>query len=125
MKIKTVHYLATINLGNYSNEKIGFVADIEDGETPEQVLEALRQKARECSLPNSEETYRIIYKAQSELRDLERKLNKARTEWNATAEFLRTQGIKADAPSMPSFTNLLPGIAQEHVAEAEIEDGIF
>lgn len=125
MKIKTIHYLATINLGNYSNEKIGFVADIDDGETPEQVIEALRQKARECSLPKVEDVFESIYKAQSELRDLNVKLNKARTEWNATAEFLRTQGIKADAPSMPSFTNLLPGIADEHVAEAEIEDGMF
>lgn len=125
MKIKTVHYLATINLGNYSNEKIGFAADVEDGETPEEAVEALRKKAQECALPNCENTYEAIYKAQSELRDLERKLNKSRSEWNATAEFLRAQGIKADAANMPSFTNLLPGIAEEHVAEAEIEDGMF
>lgn len=125
MKIKTVHYLATINLGNYSNEKIGFAADVDDSETPEQVVEALRNKAQECALPNSENTYETIHKAQSELRDLERKLNKARSEWNATAEFLKAQGIKADAVNMPSFTNLLPGIAEDHVAEAEIEDGMF
>lgn len=124
MQIKKAHYMATINLGNYSNEKVGFTAIVEDGETAEQVLEALRQKAKECALPNSEQIYRDIHKAQVELKNLERKLTLARDEWNKTAEFLRTQGIKTDANDMPQFTNLLPQVQEEHlqVSQGEIED---
>ena len=43
MKIKTVEYSALINLGNYSNEKIGFTAEIHEAITPvayEQLLSA-------------------------------------------------------------------------------------
>lgn len=127
MKIKTVHYLATINLGNYSNEKIGFTADINQDDDEKQVVEALRQKAKDCALPNIEDVQSSIYKCQGELRTIENKLEKARSEWNATAEFLRAQGIKVDAVDMPQFTNLLPSISDEQVIDGEIdpEDNIF
>ena len=124
MKIKRVEYSALVNLGNYSNEKIGFTADVTDGETPEAVVEQLRNKAQECALPNMDTTFSDIRKAQNELRDLRHKLIKARSEWNATAEFLRAQGIKADASDMPQFNRLLAGLSEEsvEVTEAEIED---
>lgn len=127
MKIKTVQYLATINLGNYSNEKIGFTADINEDDDEKQVVEALRQKVKDCALPNIEDVQSSIYKYQAELRRIVNKLEKARSEWNATAEFLRTQGIKADAVDMPQFTNLLPSISDERVIDGEIdpEDNIF
>lgn len=121
MKIKTVHYLATINLGNYSNEKIGFTADINESEDEKQVVESLRQKVREAALPNIEDVQSDIYKCQSELRSLKNKLERARSEWDKTAEFLRAQGIKTDATDMPQFTNLLPAIADERVIDGEIE----
>ena len=124
MKIKTVQYLATINLGNYSNEKIGFTADINEDDELKQAVEVLRQKVRDCALPNIEDVQSEIYKHQNELRRLENKLEKARSEWDATAEFLRAQGIKADAANMPQFTNLLPAIADERVIDGEIESDL-
>ena len=124
MKIKTVQYLATINLGNYSNEKIGFTADINEDDELKQAVEVLRQKVRDCALPNIEDVQSEIYKHQNELRRLKDKLEKARSEWDATAEFLRTQGIKADAANMPQFTNLLPAIADERVIDGEIESDL-
>ena len=125
MKIRTVQYLATMNLGNYSNEKIGFTADINEDDDVEQVVEALRQKVKDCALPNIEEVQSEIYKQRNELRRLKEKLEKARSEWDATAEFLRTQGIKADAANMPQFTNLLPAITDERVIDGEIDQIAF
>lgn len=124
MKIKRVEYSALVNLGNYSNERISFTADLTDGETPETAIVQLRTKAQECALPNMDTTISDIYKAQKELKDLERKLVKARGEWNATAEFLRAQGIKTDASDMPQFNRLLAGLSEEsvEVTEAEIEE---
>ncbi len=124
MKIKTVQYLATINLGNYSNEKIRFTADINEDDDEKQVVEVLRQKVRDCALPNIEDVQRDIYKYQGDLRSLKKKLELATNQWNATAEFLITQGIKADAADMPQFTNLLPAIADERVIDGEIESDL-
>lgn len=121
MKIKTVEYSALINLGNYSNEKIGFVAQLEEGETVEQVIERLRQKVRENAGGNADELYNKLYEGKQELRALETKINKARQTWEQTAEFLKAQGLRPDAPPIPAFANLLPEAKDEHVVEGEIE----
>lgn len=125
MKIKSVEYSALFNLGDYNNEKISFTADVEEGESVEEVVEKLRNKAKECALPNSDDIRDYIFRSQGELRKLEQKLHKARKEWDATAQFLRTQGIKVDATDMPQFDNLLPGIAEEkaNVVQADLEEG--
>lgn len=122
MKIKTVHYMATMNLGNYSNERIGFTAQIEENESLESVVEALRQKVRDCALPNTSQLYQEIRERKNALEHLEHKLQNAKKQWELTADFLRTQGIKSDIPTMPQFTNLLPQIEDESVTEGEIED---
>lgn len=126
MLIKTVHYSALLNLGNYTNEKIGFTAEIKEDESVEQVIEALRQKVRENGGENAEELYNNLYRGKQELREIENKINKARAEWDAVAEFLKTQGIKPDAAAMPKFTNLLPEVKSESsVIDGEIEEGMF
>lgn len=124
MIIKTVQYVATVNVGNYSNEKIGFTAQLDDDESPESVIEELRQKAIDCALPNINEVFSQIREKQKELIALEHRLNNARKQWELTAEFLRTQGIKPDVVDMPQFNNLLPSVEDEHseITEGEIED---
>lgn len=124
MKIKLVEYSALISLGNYNNEKIGFTTQIEEGESVEQVIEALRQKVKKNGGTNAEELYTAMYNGRQELAQLERKINKARSEWEATAEFLKAQGIKPDVADMPKFTNLLPEVKEEQsgVVDGEIED---
>lgn len=112
MKIKTIHYSALLNLGNYSNEKIGFTAELEEDETVEEVIEALKQKVEENGGQNAEEIYSNIYQGRNDLREIEKKINKARAEWDAVAEFLKMQGIKPDTPVMPKFTNLLPEVKE-------------
>lgn len=120
MKIKTVHYSALINLGNYNNEKIGFTADIEENETVESAIEALRLKVKEMGGVDADKMYSEIRDKRQELRELERKVRKATEEWNALAEFLRSQGIKKDAVDMPMFTNLLPEVKQEQITDGEL-----
>jgi dephospho-CoA kinase len=124
MQIKTIHYSALLNLGDYSNEKIGFTAQIDDGETVEQVIETLRQKVKENGGVNADKLYSTMAKGRHELAKLEDRINKATAEWNALAEFLRTQGIKPDAIDMPKFTNLLPEVKEDHssVVDGEIEE---
>lgn len=127
MEIKTVHYSALINLGNYSNEKIGFSAELSEGESVEQAIESLRQKIKEVAGLNAEEVDQLLYRGRREIKELERKLQKARQEWDATAEFLRAQGIKPDASDMPVFTRLLPEVKEEstRAVDGEIVDDIF
>lgn len=126
MKIITVEYSALVNLGNYNNEKIGFTAQLQDGETPEQVVEALRNKVKEIAGPEADELYRHMSDGQYKLRKLNRQIEEATAKWNSTAEFLRTQGLKPEAPDMPMFTNLLPEpqIKEERVEVGEMEDDI-
>ncbi len=120
MKIKTVHYSALINLGNYNNEKIGFTADIEENETVESTIEALRLKVKEMGGVDADKMYNEIRDKRYQLGELERKVKKATEEWNALAEFLRSQGIKKDVVDMPMFTNLLPEVKQEQITDGEL-----
>ena len=125
MKIKTVHYSDLLNLGNYSNEKIGFTAQFEEGEdTVDDIIESLRQKVKDVGGKNADEFYTVQHRAKQQLVELERKIDKATRQWNATAEFLRAQGIKPEATDMPQFMNLLPEVKEEHssVIDGEIEE---
>ncbi|MEH2128322.1 hypothetical protein [Nostoc sp.] len=126
MKIKLVHAHFLISIGDYSNERIGFTVELEAGETVTSVVEDLRQQAITAVGPKSEELYNQNRKLRSENRELEQKMNKLRSEWEATAEFLRAQGIKPEAPSMPQFQRLLnaanpesQSVTAEFVEEAD------
>jgi len=125
MEIKTVYYSTLVNLGNYNNEKIGLKADVSEGETVEQVIEALRDKITKCGHPNLEKLYKELRDRTWDLEQLNNKIEKATNQWNSTAEFLRTQGIKPDAVDLPVFTHLLPEAKSETIVtgdEAEFVD---
>ena len=107
MKIKLVHAHFLISIGDYSNERVGFTVELEENDTVTSVVDDLRQQAITAVGPKSEELYNQNRRLRSENRELEERMNKLRLEWEATAEFLRTQGIKPEAPSMPQFQRLL------------------
>lgn len=113
MKIKLVHAYFLVSLGDYSNERIGFTVELEADETVESVVSGLRQQAITAIGPKSEELYDRNRRLRAENRDLEDRQAKLRSEWDATAEFLRAQGIKPEAPSMPQFQNLLSAARPE------------
>ncbi|WP_375469545.1 hypothetical protein [uncultured Nostoc sp.] len=125
MKIKLVHAHFLISIGDYSNERIGFTVEPEDEETLEQVVAALRAEAIKVVGTKANELYDLRSTLKKQCYEVEKRLIKARNEWDATAEFLKTQGIKPDAPPMPQFNNLLSAVKveEELVSEAEIVDG--
>jgi hypothetical protein len=124
MKIKTVHYSALINLGDYSNEKIGFTAEVEEDDSIDEIIESLKAKVEQVGGLNAQEFYSKQRDGRHALVELEREIKQATEQWNATSEFLRTQGIKPDTPVMPAFTNLLPEVKEERsgVIDGEIEE---
>ncbi|MEI1375978.1 hypothetical protein PQG02_06910 [Nostoc sp. UHCC 0926] len=125
MKIKLVHAHFLISIGDYSNERIGFTAEPEDGDTVESMVAELRDKAIKAVGPKANELYDARSILERQCNALEKKLTTVRSEWDDTAEFLRTQGIKPDAPPMPQFNNLLAAVKveEESVSETEIVDG--
>ena len=116
MKITDVHYSLLVNTGNYENEKVGLDAQVEDGETAEQVVEALKERA--FALVNRTDTLNARREALWELRDLEDKLTEARAKWEQAATFLKAQGLRPDAPDFP-----VPGLKQLTTSERIHIDG--
>ena len=129
MKIKLVHAHFLISIGDYSNERVGFTVELEEGETVQSVVDDLRQQAITAVGPKSEELYNQNRKLRSENRELEERTKKLRSEWEATAKFLRAQGIKPEAPSMPQFQTLLnaarpesQSVTAEFVEEGDVDN---
>ena len=120
MQIKTVHAHFLISIGNYSNERIGFSVELEEGETAETVIPQLREKAKEIVGRPAQELYDEKYRATEAVRALEVRLKQLRAEWDATSEFLRAQGVNPNAPKMPVFSNLLAAAKVEE--EGTVED---
>lgn len=116
MQIKQVHAYFLISIGNYSNERIGFTVELDEGESPEQAVAELREKAKTIVGQPADELYSEKYRIESAIRELERRLASLRKEWDATAEFLKAQGIRPDAPPMPQFNNLLKAAKVEEEA---------
>ena len=52
MKVTTVEYSKVINLGNYENEKIGLVVELEENETPSDALIRCRNYVKALSPRN-------------------------------------------------------------------------
>ena len=125
MKIKQIHAHFLISIGDYSNERIGFTVEPEEEDTVESVVSELRNQAIKVVGLKADELYSLRRNLQEQCWALEKKLTKTHAEWNATAEFLRAQGIKPDAPPMPQFNNLLAAVKveEESQSEAEIVDG--
>ncbi|HEY9610495.1 hypothetical protein [Allocoleopsis sp.] len=121
MQIKLVHAHFLISVGNYSNERIGFSVELDDGETPENVVPQLREKARRIVGQPADELYEEKYKLENTIRELEKRLKILREEWDKTAEFLKAQGIKPEASHMPQFSNLLSASKVEE--ESTVIDG--
>lgn len=122
MKIKTVHAHFLISLGSYSNERIGFSVQLEEGETAEEVVPVLRERAKKIVGQTADDLYDKRSKLYRECLTYEDKLDKLRKEWDATAAFLKAQGLNPDAPSMPQFRNLLTAVTVESEVVSNDED---
>ncbi|WP_375494760.1 hypothetical protein [uncultured Nostoc sp.] len=122
MKIKTIHAHFLISIGSYSNERIGFSVELDETESIESTVEELRERAKKIVGKKAEDLYEERGKLWRECAELEKKLNTLRKEWDATAEFLKAQGLNPTAPSMPQFRNLLTAVTVESEVITETED---
>ena len=124
MKIKTLHAHFLISIGSYSNERIGFSVEVDNEESIDEIVSNLRERAKKIVGRKADELYDERNKIYRECAQLESKLNTLRQEWDATAEFLKAQGLNPQAPSMPQFRNLLTAVTVESevVTEQDYED---
>jgi DNA repair ATPase RecN len=120
MKITEVRYHALFNLGNYENEKFELVARMEEGNTVEEVIEALKLKVHE--LAGVKDAYYEKQKLNRELKNIAEKIAKAQIQWEQIAEFLKAQGLRPDAPSFPAL-NLLPSAQEEVITPVDYPEG--
>ena len=123
MKVTRIEYEACFNLGDYENEKVRLCAQLDANESTKDAVSQLRSTAVAAALEAPWKVEGRVYDAQHQLRALETKLEKKTDEWNQMAEFLKAQGIKADAQAMPQFTHLLePAEEKTEVIEGEFDD---
>lgn len=123
MKITQVSYEACFNLGDYENEKIRLSAQLGEGDTVDTAVQQLREQVIDLATPSAYNTLSRVSDAKRELRSLEEKIKQRTQEWNNTAEFLRKQGINAEAVDMPMFSNLLaPAKPDDEEVKVEVLD---
>lgn len=108
MKITTVGYSFLPNLGDYQNERFEMTAEVQEGETPEEVVKELKQQVLALCGERAVALEQRRWKLQEHCDRLEQKIKDYQAKWNAAAEFLRAQGIKPDAPNFPDIVGLLP-----------------
>lgn len=128
MKIKQIHAHFLYSTGNYCNERIGFTVEIDqETESIEAVVAALRLQARSVVGQPADDHYSEQQQAEYAARNAKAKLDKLRQEWEATAAFLRAQGINPEAPSMPQFQSLLAAahLEGETVLDGELTDVVL
>jgi hypothetical protein len=108
MKIVSATYGGTFSTGNYENQKLSLSAQLEDGDTAESVITALKEKVCQMAGPSAEQQWREQRRMEKVLFDLGKKVEQAKKEWETAAQFLQAQGIKTDMPDFPALKLLLP-----------------
>lgn len=98
MKIQTLSYKRTHNLGNYNNETLDAMAVIEDGEDPVKAAIELRlfvvsQVGLEDKIREWEERQTQL---QQEIELLEGQCQRAQERWNKIEAFLQKLGVKLE-----------------------------
>ena len=133
MRVKEVVYSRLFNIGDYSNERIGFKAEIEDGETPEQVIGQLVERV--LAIEESLTLYRDLLRKRADYegrveateRDLERAYEKLagleaerikldeEVDERARCRLISVEDeIKRTLEGIESIKNSLRGYAQKH-----------
>lgn len=107
MKVKRVIYSAVVSLGNYENEKIGMAAALEDGDSPEEVIQELKKRSIALAGPSAQKTWEERYKLERTFEQLRQQVVSAKAEYESVAAFLKAQGIK-DMTEFPQLKLLGP-----------------
>jgi hypothetical protein len=120
MEIEKIYASFAMPLGSGATERLAFVVKLSPEESVDQAVAELRIKAIAAVGESASAYYADRTSLKSEIFNLEYKLKDLREEWDATAEFLRTQGVNAKCPVMPQFAKLL-NAASTTVETVEVE----
>lgn len=102
MRIIGIRVGCLFNTGNYENQRFELEAALEDGDEVKDVADQLMERIH--SLADRDDIYQDRRNAERELHALEKQVVEMREKWEAMADFMRAQGLKADIPEAPSVT---------------------
>jgi hypothetical protein len=122
MKITNVLYQATLSTGSYENEKIGLQAEVEEGETVEAVVEALREQVYKSA--HREDALYQRRNLQIEISTLESKVEQARKVWEEVSTFMTAQGLKTEPAPFPTLLKAIAPMSESTVVTVVDEDDI-
>lgn len=108
MKVTQIEYSALYNTGNYENEKVGLTVQLEEGETVEETVLALRKKTAEMVGPKAMEQVSLKHRLNLAVKDMQEKTEQAAQEYEQAKAFMEAQGLKMDMPAFPLLRTLLP-----------------
>jgi hypothetical protein len=103
-------------------EHIGFTVALNDDETVEEIVNNLRERAIKIVGKKTHALYTEKWELEKSMDALVERLDKIRQEWEATAIFLKAQGLNPEAPAMPQFSKLLNSVKAEAVIVEDDED---
>jgi len=122
-KVRQVQYTIEGNFHEYGvfRENFTFTLEISQQKTLRQAVDEIRQElANQFGSDYRREINKRI-KLEEEIKELQSKIDEAKTKWESTQQFLAAQGIRTDTPDFPNFNNYLLPSSKETV-DAEIED---
>jgi hypothetical protein len=122
MKITTATYGGTFATGHYQNQKLSLSAQLEDGDTPETVIAALKTKVAQLAGPTIADMHSEQHRLQRTLYTLRQKTAQAQQEWTQLTTFLTTQGLKPDLPAFPDLPLLLPASSDAEFTSVKVQD---
>lgn len=102
MQITSVNYSRLVSTGDYENEKVGAVANVDEGQDAATVLSELRAWVNEGLTLDSKrrDTADQLRDAEWRLRNVKDELRNASKRWAMAKEFLKLHGL----PVPPSAT---------------------
>lgn len=103
MKITTVRYERLRSFGNYENETVAATAQVEDGETPESALAALRQWV-EAQLGEVEKLSQMRQRYDQldwEVHAMEQRLRGAKSAYERVKAILERHGVELRDDDLP------------------------
>ncbi|MBW4619307.1 MAG: hypothetical protein KME17_08105 [Cyanosarcina radialis HA8281-LM2] len=124
MKLRTLSYLAHNHLGNNEYERIELTADLDENDDFAKVLEDLKIKVQGEST-SMNRYYRMrndICKSETQLDELNEKLQKAQQNWQMMSTFMVAQGLKKpdEVPDLPKLLGASPD--DDDAIDGEIDD---
>ncbi|NEO74600.1 hypothetical protein [Moorena sp. SIO3H5] len=122
-KVRQIQYTIDGNFYQYSAfpESLVFTLEISEEKTLRQAVDEIRQELANQFGGQYHVELNKRDKLEGELKELQSKIDVAKTKWENTQRFLAAQGIKTDASDFPDFSNYLLPSSQETV-DAEIEN---